>query len=1127
MDRPVAGTFTFLFTGVEGPTSVPERRPDEMAAAIARHDVLVAEAVATHRGTLVKQRQQGDSAFAVFAAASDALRAAADLQRAIAAEAGPLAVDIRVRAAVHTGEAEVRDADYSGPALNRTARILALAHGEQVLVSGATAVVIGERPPAGTTLRDLGEHQLRDLTSTERVYQLVADGLREDFPPLRSLETFRHNLPVQRTSFVGREEELEDLRTLLASTRLVTLVGVGGTGKTRLALQAAAGVMDRFPDGVFLCDLAPLRDQAVVPRAIAAAIGVLDPLAEASGSADVATAMRAHVAGSLQRANALILLDNCEHLLDAAVASADVVLEACPMVRVLATSREPLGVTGEHVRRVPPLGAPRSWDSSQPASVLLESEAVQLFCDRAREVRSGFELDDRNATAVAQICHRVEGIPLAIELAAARLNALSPQQIADRLDDAFSLLTSGGRTALERHQTLRAAMEWSYELLSEDAAALLRRLAVFVGGWTLEAAERVGGAPPLEPASVLDLLGQLVDKSFVTAEETGDTIRYRLLEPIRQFVEAQLRESGEEAQVRTAHRDHFLDFSEGASFVVQVRYDRLGEVVVELENLWAAMRWSVESADAVPALRLASNTYGVFRQVGRRSEAEDWLRTALSTVDDRPSTLVATVLGQLASVLEDAGDLAAANESYERAVAMMRAKENDFGRGFVLIGQARIHYFHARYDQMYAAYDEAYRLMSPTGLALSLVLFNWAWMAFAAGRIEDALRFARETIEVAQPDEREPIAGAQTLLGVHAAMSGDLEGGRHECAAGLEVAESANRIIVQWLSMVVGAFEAGRPDGDATARRHFLRALELARGQTLIVPIPWTLEFVAQVAAGRGDIPEAANLFGAARRYLDRFGVVARWEPFEDAVEDARRRVSEALGPRYESELRAGSMLTLSQAVDLAIRVLEDEEPAGDVAADEAPSFRCEGDVRTITYASRTVRLRETKGLTYLAQLLANPGRELHVLELVSLVEGHGSATKGATNGPSHLGHGDAGELLDAEAKQAYRRRLDDLRAELEEARAWNDPVRAEKAEAEIESLTAELSRSVGLGGRDVRAASAAERARSAVTKAIRTALGRIADEHPGLGAHLTGTVKTGIFCSYAPDPRVPITWSF
>jgi predicted ATPase/class 3 adenylate cyclase len=578
-----SGTVTFLLTDVEGSTALWESAPGSMQAALARHDALIAAGIEQHGGIVVKSRGEGDSIFAVFGLARDAVAAATDLQRALQSEPWPTSAPLRVRMALHTGEADLRDGDYFGGTVNRAARLRATGNGNQALVSLSTEQVARDHLPQGVTLRDLGEHRLKDLERPERIFQLMVADLPDDVRPLRTLDTVPTNLPVQLTSFVGRDREIAEVRRLLEAVHLLTLVGAGGAGKTRLALQVAAGLFETYPDGVWLVELAALADPSLVPQAIASTQG----LREATGRP-----LMALLSDHLQHRQVLLVLDNCEHLVLACADLVDTLLHACPGLRVMATSREALGIAGETTWRVPSLLLPDPRHAPT-ADSLTVYEAVRLFIDRAVAASSGFAVTNENAPSIAQICQRLDGIPLAIELAAVRVKVLSAEQIAARLDDRFRLLTTGSRTALPRQQTLRALIDWSYDLLSETERTLLGRLSVFAGGWDLDAAEHVCTSDDLDAYDVLDLLAQLVDKSLVLTEEHVGAARYRLPETIRQYGTEKLGATGEEAVLRRRHRDWVRDLviQQTARLGGAEQADALARLEFEHDNIRSALAW--------------------------------------------------------------------------------------------------------------------------------------------------------------------------------------------------------------------------------------------------------------------------------------------------------------------------------------------------------------------------------------------------------------------------------------------------------------------------------------------------------------------------------------------------------
>ena len=596
---PPSRTITFLFTDIEGSSALWEQQPDGMQTALARHDALVRQAIEAHGGHVVKTT--GDGFHAAFDTAHGAIGGVLAAQQALWAEPWleiqPHA--LRVRMALHSGEAVARAGDYFGQALNRAARLMSIGHGGQILVSLATAELVRDQTAPGTTLLDLGEHLLKDLNRPERVYQLTGPGLPTEFPALRSLSALPNNLPVQLTSFIGREKEMAEVRHLLDATHLLTLTGPGGTGKTRLALQTAADVLDSFADGVWLVELASLADPALVTQTVAAALAVRE---------QPGRALLDSLLDYLRAKKMLLLLDNCEHLIDACAQLAITLLSGCPNMKMLVSSREALGVAGETAYRVPSLALP---DPSQTTlETLAESESARLFVERAQAAQPRFTLTAHNLGAIVQITQRLDGIPLAIELAAARVKVLSAEQIADRLDDRFRLLTGGSRTALPRQQTLRALIDWSYDLLTEPERAAWRQLSVFAGGWTLEAAEAVIGG------EALDLLSHLADKSLVSVEERDGAARYRLLETGRQYGRDKLLEAGESPPTRDRHLAHFLDWATQLEpdFYGRDMLRALNQFGAELDNIRAALEWAQEH-DPEAALQLASSfgAYGQFR----------------------------------------------------------------------------------------------------------------------------------------------------------------------------------------------------------------------------------------------------------------------------------------------------------------------------------------------------------------------------------------------------------------------------------------------------------------------------------------------------------------------------------
>jgi predicted ATPase/class 3 adenylate cyclase len=592
---------TFLFTDIEGSSRLWEEHPEGMGLAVARHDQILVDSIAQHAGTVVKTRGEGDSAFAVFARASDALGAALELQQALGAESWPAGVALRVRAAVHTGEAELRDGDYFGGAVNRAARLRAIANGGQTLISEVTAGLTGGHLPGSASLEDRGSHRLRDLSYPERVYELVHPGLPGDHGPLRSVDAFPNNLPIQLTSFVGRAEDLAGVAGALREARLVTLTGVGGVGKTRLAVQCAAGLLPDFREGVWLCELQAAADPEAMIEVIATALSV---------QPQAGLGLGARLRRVLAAKEVLMVLDNCEHVLDAVSDFVEHVLGHCPAVWILATSREPLGVSGEHVLRVRSLPAPAAG-SDVPAAI--SADAVRLFAERASAVDSDFRVDPVGLGAVVEICRRLDGIPLAIELAASQVATLSPAEIAGLLDERFRLLTGGRRTAVERHRTLRATVDWSYSLLSRTEQHVFDRLGVFAGSFDTAAAVAVAGVDCPDDWAARQALAGLVHKSMINrvAAETPAS-RYQLLETLRAYARARLEERGEADEARRRHARHYALRAEQCFQAIETGIGlelALASMALDADEMRAAISWSLDSPrpdDAELALQIVA-----------------------------------------------------------------------------------------------------------------------------------------------------------------------------------------------------------------------------------------------------------------------------------------------------------------------------------------------------------------------------------------------------------------------------------------------------------------------------------------------------------------------------------------
>jgi predicted ATPase/class 3 adenylate cyclase/DNA-binding CsgD family transcriptional regulator len=839
------GTVTLLYAAVEGSTRLWETQPDEMSAAVARLNRAVSDIITAHDGVRPVEQGEGDSFVAAFARASDAVAAALEIQRA------PLA-PIRLRIGVHTGEIQLRDeGNYIGPTINRTARLRGLAHGGQTVLSGVTEALVVDRLPLDSWLTDLGTHPLRDLPRPERVVQLCHRDLANEFPPLRTLKAAAaSHLPVQLTSFVGRDTELPQLRELLGQNRVVTLTGAGGVGKTRLAIQVAAAMAGEFSDGVWYVDLAPITDPELVAVTVARALGLPDQ----PGRSTIDTLLR-----FIRDRQMLVVLDNCEHLLDASAELVVAVLSGAAKLTLLATSREAIGVAGEVSWRVP--------------SLTLTDEAVELFTDRARHARPGFAVSDDNAATVGEICARLDGMPLAIELAAARVRALSLTEILDSLHDRFRLLTGGARTAVRRQQTLRASVDWSHALLTEPERVLFRRLAAFLGGFDLDAAQAVAGSGEVERFQVLDQLTLLVDKSLVVAESSSGRTRYRLLETVRQYALEKLGESGEADAVRARHRDHYTSIAAVLDAPAGRDYEeRLEQAEIEIDNLRAAFGWSRENSDIELALALASSLQPLWQARGRVREGRTWFDAAMADLDTQHTGVAAAVRARALADSAALGLWVGAADSPDQAQqALAIARELDdpamLARALTACGFIAS-YFDAEAARSWLA--EAIGLARKVGdrLRLSQILIYQAAAALVAGDPLGIRATGEEGRDIADAiGDRFNSRQCRYCLGSAQAFQGDLAGAAAQFGEVAAEAEAAHDEMGRVLSLA-GQSVALAHQGEAGAARATAdAAVEAAPelGGLAAGNAYWALAFAALAA---GDLETAQDASETASQHM-------------------------------------------------------------------------------------------------------------------------------------------------------------------------------------------------------------------------------------------------------------------
>lgn len=907
------GTVTFLFTDLEGSSKLWETYPEAMKPAIARLEVLSRQAIEGHRGEIVKS--MGDGFMASFAIALDALEAALELQRAVRKESWAEVPAFRIRAGIHAGTVEEREGDYFGATVNRTARLMNAANGGQTLLSETAHDLVRDTAAREIVLLDLGQHRLRDLVRPERIFQASAPGLETEFQPIRTLDVLPNNLPKWLTTFVGREREMEQVKHALDKSRLLTLTGAGGTGKTRLSIEAGAELVHKFRDGVWLVEFAPVTDPALVPQTIAAVLR----LREERGRTIWAT-----LVDHLALKELLLILDNCEHLIEPIAKAADELLRNSPQLKVLASSREPLRISGEQIIIVPSLAVPDPQDKSTLAE-LAQCDAVQLFLDRAVNSKADFALTAQNAAAVAQIVRRLDGIPLAIELSAARINALSVEKIAARLDDAFNLLTMGSRTAMPRQQTLSALIDWSHGLLTDSERILFRRLSVMAGGWTLAAAEDICAGEPLKSGLILNLLAELVEKSLVSVrEDAGAEKRYAFLEIIRQYARNKLVEAGEERILRARHCAWFMGLSEEAEacFHGPTQAECLNRLERDYDNLNAAIDWAMESQDAERAIRFTGMLFDFWNVRGYWSEGRDRLNRALALPgSEERSPARAKSTNAAATLALKQNDYVVAHSLFEASLETARAvgaKEEAakalFGLGSKYETQNDYAGARAYYMQALEAYGE---LGSKLGKArtlgnLGVLDLNHGEFEQAQTNLEACLPLFREL------GDQRSVGQVAGNLAVIAYFRGEYVRARGFCEESLKIARELKDKYRTANQLNTLGYIASRQGEHTKARGYFSESLTLFAALKSRRMLADVFTGLASTAVALGDEMLAAQLLGATQALVKSLGVTlneANQKEFDRSAAAARARDERAFQAAWEG----GMAMTLEEAIVLAL----------------------------------------------------------------------------------------------------------------------------------------------------------------------------------------------------------------
>ncbi len=870
MQESSPGIATFLFTDIEGSTRLWESYPEAMDQALRQHDDLLRSVFERRGGHVFKT--VGDMFCVAFKQAIEGLEAAYEAQLWLHEKEFEPIGPLKVRMALYTGPARPRDDDYFGPALNRVSRLLGVGHGQQILVSDASREALHGAVPAGTDLLDLGPHLLRDLDKPERIFQLTSPSLRDEFPPLKTIDAIPNNLPRLFSSFIGREQETEEVKALLREKSLVSLVGAGGCGKTRLAIQVAQDVLAKFEGGVWFIDLAPISDPSLLPSVTLDALGL---------TAEPGLSPLDSLVKHVRNQPVLMVMDNCEHLVDAAAKLAMTILQAAPKAKILATTREALGIPGEVAWRVPSLPVPNATEAD-PEEALESSAAVKLFFERAVASQPSFELTETNLPSVISICRRLDGIPLALELAAARVKALPVDQIASRLDDRFRLLTGGSRTALPRQQTLRALIDWSHNLLDERERIFLARLAIFSGGFTLEACEGILDEDPIEGWESLDFLSQLVEKSLLVYEERNDG-RYRLLETVRQYASEKLFDRPEMISLRMKHLAYYQQLAiKGEPEVSGERQaEWLDRLEADIDNFRSALEWALGSEDLhAEALRLAKALSRFWEIRGFHSEGRGYLERALDVGAEHDPDTAMRAYNQLGNIAREQGDYEATIEAYGKSLEL--AERANFKRGIgVLYNNLGITYlnlidlekaedFFARSEAICREIDDKANL----GAALS----NYGDILIQRGRLDTAKSKIEESIKI--------LAKLKDTRGHSIAL------------------------------FAMGEWEraSGRP---TEARRQLGASIEMALEIEFKMGLVGALEALGHVAQTENRSETAAKLYGFAARYRRLYGIVR--PPHSEAEflrEEALAR--EALGDETYSQYHTqGARLKLDEAIQL------------------------------------------------------------------------------------------------------------------------------------------------------------------------------------------------------------------
>ena len=898
-----------------------ERSPQVMQAALARHDELL-RAVMEERGGYIF-KTVGDAFCATFATSPDALEAALEIQRRLLSSEWEQTGPLKVRMALHTGAAEERDGDYFGPPVNRVARLLTAAHGGQVVLSLSTHEMVRDQLPDGAALMDLGERRLKDLFRPERIFQLVAPGLPSEFPPLRTLEVRPNNLPLQPTPLVGREKEVEEVVERLHSeeVRLLTLTGPGGTGKSRLALQAAAELLEEFEDGVFFVALATITDPALVSSAIAGPLGV-----EESADQSLMESLKSY----LHHKHLLLILDNFEQVLEGTPVVGELVA-ACPGLKFLTTSRIPLRLYGEQEYAVLPLDLPDPR-VLPPVKVLTQYEAVRLFVERARAIKADFSVTNENAPAVAEICARLDGLPLAIELAAARVRLLSPHAMLTRLGNRLKLLKGGSRDLPTRQQTLRGTIDWSYELLEDEEKRLFGRLSVFSGGRTLEAIEEI--CEPEGDIDALEGVESLLEKSLLRREEKAEgESRFVMLETVHEYAREKLEESGEAEEIKRAHAEYFIALAEEADAELKGvnQLEWLERLEFEHDNMRAALSWALEQAEAQMALRLVGALCWFWWMRGHYSEGRRWLEEVLAMKGRGSPKVRAMVLAGAATLASSQGDADRAEGACEEGLELLEheGREASEAKSYLLVTLGYLALSKEDHARAQELFEESMVLSRErrNDWELASSLYSLATVFYLRGDSERATELLEESMDLFRElGDKYLLASVLNSLGLVAHSQGNLVRAQKLTEEGVALKRELGATGDVGLGLCNMGWIALLQNDLSRAADLYEESLSVAWEAGMNRVVQSDLEGIACLAAAQKDAERAAQLWGAAQDLHESKGIPRDTSFLAEA--DARiTAVRSGMGEQvWEEAWRKGRTMTLDEAVFYA---LEEEKASG------------------------------------------------------------------------------------------------------------------------------------------------------------------------------------------------------